>query len=258
MLLNRLYINPLQKTIKIKKTAIYIQTKSEFVNTNSVPSPINNPIIHNTMGKYLNILSPISGKVGPVVGSSIYGIHYLRAYNGNPRNPKTELQTNQRGKFKICMDFLRPLNPILKIGWAGAKKMSPMNAAMKYHLLNAITGTTPEDFAIDTEKIVLSRGNLTPPIGASANAQNGEVVFTWSDNSDSPGAQPNDKAIVCLVNTNNNEVVFEIAADREELTKSLMTPSAWISQRVCAYMSFVSTDSKTVSNSVYIGKVTVQ
>jgi len=45
------------------------------------------------------ILGGFRGKVGNVVGSSIFGIDVMRAYQPDVRNPRTESQTTQRQKI---------------------------------------------------------------------------------------------------------------------------------------------------------------
>lgn len=59
------------------------------------------------------ILGGFSGKVGTVIGSSWKGISYMRGRAQNVKNPQTEKQIEQRSKFALTLDFLKPITPFV-------------------------------------------------------------------------------------------------------------------------------------------------
>jgi len=63
------------------------------------------------------ILGGFSGRVGTVVGSSWKGISYMRSLPQKVKNPRTLLQMNQRTKFAVTLNYLKPLNGLLRTGW---------------------------------------------------------------------------------------------------------------------------------------------
>ena len=205
------------------------------------------------------ILGGFSGKVGTVIGASWKGIAYMRSLPQKVKNPRTEPQMMQRTKFAIALNFLKPMNGLLRTGWKMyAHRQSPINAAMSYTIANAITGTFP-DYAIDASKVFISRGSLTPAHNATATAAAGRTVnFAWSDNSGSSVAKQTDKAMLAVVNPAKSEAVFNAAgAERTAGTQSVTLPADWVGATVMAYIGFISEDGKEVANSVYLGSITV-
>ena len=205
------------------------------------------------------ILGGFSGKVGTVVGASWKGIAYMRSLPQKVRNPRTEPQRMQRSKFALSLNFLQPMNGLLRTGWKlYAHRQSPINAAMSYTIANAITGTYP-NYSIDPGKVFISRGALAPAVNASAVASSGATVtFSWSDNSGTSAANQTDKALLAVVNPEKSEAVLDAdGARRSDITLSVNLPADWVGSTVHAYIGFVTEDSKEVANSVYLGSLTV-
>ncbi|MCL2728360.1 MAG: DUF6266 family protein [Bacteroidales bacterium] len=213
------------------------------------------------MGKIRKgILGGFSGKVGTVVGASWRGIAYMRSLPLKVRNPRTQPQLEQRSKFALTLDFLKPITGLLRIGWKlYSHKQSPFNAAISYTIANAITGSYPS-YAINPSKVMISRGALSPAVDAAATAASsgGSIYFDWVDNSGSSTAKVTDKALVAVINPTKSEAVFDTAgATRTDASQSVNTPANWVGDTVHAYMGFISEDGKDVANSVYLGTVTV-
>jgi len=174
------------------------------------------------------ILGGFSGKVGTVVGSSWKGIAYMRSLPLKVKNPRTEPQMNQRSKFALSLGFLKPMTELLRVGWKlYAYKQSAFNAATSFMIANAIKGKYP-NYSIDTTKVLISRGALTPASNAMAIPVSGAINFEWDDNSGLSSAKPTDKALLAVVNTDKSEAVFDAAgAARSETSQSLNLPSNW-------------------------------
>src|SRR5574344_2089612 len=114
------------------------------------------------------ILGGFSGKVVTVVGGSWKGISYMRGRAQSIKNPRTEAQMEQRGKFALTLAFLKPITAYVRTGYKNyASKQTEFNAAMSYICLNAITGTYP-DYTLDFSLALVSRGHLTPAAHAAA------------------------------------------------------------------------------------------
>ena len=212
------------------------------------------------MGKIRKgILGGFSGKVGTVVGATWKGIAYMRSLPQKVRNPRTEPQMMQRTKFAVTLNFLKPLNGLLRTGWKMyAHRQSPINAAMSYTIANAITGAYP-NYAIDPSKVFISRGGLAPALNASATASAGaSIIFDWEDNSGLSTAKQTDRALLVVVNPAKSEAVFDTTgATRSETTMSVNLPADWLGAAVETYIGFISEDGREVANSVYLGTVTV-
>ena len=63
------------------------------------------------------ILGGFSGKVGTVIGSSWKGISYMRGRAQGVKNPRTEGQVEQRSKFALTLDFLKPITAYVRTGY---------------------------------------------------------------------------------------------------------------------------------------------
>ena len=204
------------------------------------------------------ILGGFSGKVGTVVGASWRGIAYMRSLPQKVRNPRTEPQVSQRTKFALALNYLRPMNGLLRTGWKpSAHRQSPINAALSYTLANAISGTFP-DYEIDPSKVLISRGALTPAANAKATQSSSAIIFEWDDNSGTSAAKQTDKVLLAVVNPAKSEAIFDAAgAERTTGTQTVALPVYWSGDSVKAYLGFISEDGKEVANSVYLGSIVV-
>src|SRR5690349_16463419 len=114
------------------------------------------------MGRYKNgINGPISGKVGQVIGANWRGVEVLKGLSTPSSKPPSEKQLDQRFKFSMVNNWLKPLRDLIWIGFqvfTGTR--TPMNGAVSLMLNEAITGNNRQNFAIDFAKVILSRGEL--------------------------------------------------------------------------------------------------
>ena len=204
------------------------------------------------------ILGGFSGKVGTVVGGNWKGIGYMRSLPVKVRNPRTLPQLTQRSKFAITLNYLRPLNALLRTSWKlYAHGQSPINAAMSYTLANAVRGAYP-NYSIDPAKVLISRGNSTPARNATAFVESGVVEITWDDNSGVNSAKQTDKALIAIVNRERGEVITDSGgAERMTGMQSVEMPADWSGEPVDVYLGFISEDGKEVANSVYLGNLVV-
>lgn len=204
------------------------------------------------------ILGGFSGKVGTVVGSSWKGINYMRGRAQSVKNPRTEGQMEQRSKFSLALDFLKPITAFIRIGYkVYANKQTAFNAAMSYIVKNAISGAFP-NYSLDHSLTLVSRGNLTQPTNASAAMGAGKVTVSWTDNSGQGDAQATDVAMPLAFNADKGEAVFNTAAaTRADQRAELAFPADWVGDTVEIYLGFVSADGVSVSNSLYLGSKVV-
>jgi len=204
------------------------------------------------------ILDGFSGKVGKVVGSSWKGISYMRSLPEKYEDPRTPAQLSHRSKFALTINFLKPLNTLLRSGWKlYADRQTPMNAAVSYTFANAIAGNYP-DYFINPSKVLISCGGLTPAVNAKAVVESGAIHFMWKDNSGVNSAKQNDKALIAIINIAKGETITDSAgAERMTGTQTVALPDGWIGDAVETYIGFISDDGGEVANSVYLGSITV-
>lgn len=205
------------------------------------------------------ITGGFSGKVGTVIGVSWNGVDYMRGRASEIVNPKTEAQQNQRAKVTAMVRFLRPMKDFLRVGFKKqAVKMSAFNAATSYNMAHAIHGFYP-DFEIDYSKVMVSQGKLPGAENPDVNAQeNGQVVFSWEDNSLDKGAMPNDKVLLLAVDGEKGKVFTVMEGNmRMEGTQTVTLPSHFAGAEVHCYIAFRNAKQTDISESRYAGSVMV-
>jgi hypothetical protein len=212
------------------------------------------------MGTFLKgILGGFSGKVGNVIGASWSGIDYLRSLPRKSSKPPTEAQLKQRMTFGLVMGFLRPIGILLKVGYQAYKgKETPINAASRYHLEHAVTGIYP-NLTIDLPEVVISKGNLLAPYFAEIGSSvAGEVKFDWLNNAPVGSTNGTDRATLLIYNPEKDQFTYlQSAAARSALTFTLELPTDYSGDLVHGWLCFVSVNGKEVSDSAYLGTVTV-
>ncbi|MBQ6667359.1 MAG: hypothetical protein IJM65_04505 [Bacteroidales bacterium] len=203
------------------------------------------------------ILGAFSGKVGTVVGGSWKGISYMRSMPESVANPRTEKQQKQRSKFSLVQSFLRPLMPLVRIGYKSmANKRTAYNAATSYILKNAITGTYPA-FTINYPNVLLSHGSLPNVSGTAAKSGN-NIVCTWTDNSGEGAALATDAVYAVAYNASKNEAASNTEAVRSDGAASIAVQAGWAAgNKLEIYLFLTSADESMVSTSSFLGEITL-
>lgn len=217
------------------------------------------------MGKISNgILGGVSGKIGNVVGSSWKGIDYLKTLPASYSDAKTDVQISNRSKFQTVVRFLQPLTEVIRVGFkALAVKKSAFNAATSYTYHNAATGTYP-NVSIDYSKVMMSKGSLRGADNANATSfAAGKLNVSWEDNSGLSSASSNDAVMVVAYHPELEDAFYHLnAASRGDSSVELDLPQSYSGSEVQVYLSFFAVNggsaaSKSVSNSAYLGAVTI-
>jgi hypothetical protein len=202
------------------------------------------------------ILGFFRGKVGRVIGSVVRGVHYMKGLGDIRTDNPSPAQLDQRMKFALMTAFIKPLKALVKTGFpVAADGPTSLNLALSANLNNAITGIRPA-FVVDYEKFVFSKGSLPKALGAGLGLQdNANLEFTWIT---SGSMNPTDQATLLVYNpAQQTYVTLPNAAPRSALSYVLQLPPDFGGQLVHGWMCFVSADKKEVSNSVYLGSLTI-
>lgn len=204
------------------------------------------------------ILGPVSGTVGTVVGGSWKGISYIRSQSTARRTSFSIRQLEQQAKFSLMVKFLQSMTPLLTVSFRNyAVEMSGFNNAMRYNMLNAITGSYPA-YEVDYAMALVSRGDLPNgqnPTAASTVA--GTVAFQWTDNSGMGKALPTDTSLLAVYCPERNQCVYTtLGATRSTGSATLLVP-AFSGLEVQTYIGFLCSDNKTIASSIHTGALTV-
>jgi hypothetical protein len=211
-------------------------------------------------------LGLITGKVGTVIIKQWRGIETVQSLPHWKKGKRicSDDQIEQQVLFKSLSQFLNHSQSAIRLGFQLPKKaeMTPMNAALSYHLLNTVTGTF-ENWSIDYNKVKFSR-----PIHRIDNGWNIQfgvdeasvLQVTWELNPFPEKTTLNsDQAVIvyhsqrlarmrlATANTPRSAMVFKLPV---VLTLEADEINCW------AY--FISADKKRVSETKYLGTISIQ
>lgn len=212
------------------------------------------------MGKIIKgILGGFSGLTGTVVGAEWRGLDVIRSRPKKSSKPPTALQIAQRAAFKIMSDFMQEIRDIVAFGFQSHKTgKTPYNAAFSVNLENAITGVYPLQ-TVDYSKIVIASGGLRGVNnGSITTAAVAEIDFSWDINALAGNPRLLDKLTILVYCPMMFEyVAIERVADRSAGTYTLSVPGSFSSESVHCWAFFSDEKGKRVSDSRYLGAVTV-
>jgi len=206
------------------------------------------------------ILGGFSGKVGTVIGGEWKGIDFIKSKPAHIANPRTEAQQVQRVKMVVVIKFLSPLKAFLRVGFKKqAIKMTAFNVATSYNLAHAIIGTYPE-YRIDYSKVMVSQGKLPGALDPGVNSPaNGQVKFTWADNSSLNGAMGNDGAVLLVYDPEKGLVFTSFAGSvRGVGTQIIQLPANFKGDEVQCYIAFQNASQTVISDSQFAGSILVK
>lgn len=203
------------------------------------------------------ILGGFRGTVGTVVGATWRGMDILRSRPRKSSKPPTAAQLEQRAKFGLISQFLRPMRPVLRSFFGQpASERSRSNLATSYHIRQALMGNYP-DFEIDFQKVVVSKGELTrlenPVLTPAAQAV---LQIFWTDNTGEGQAKTDDLLFVVVYNQTRRDSRYKLqAATRATGTYAYNLPDTWIGDKLHFYIGVADATSKLWSNSEYFGPI---
>ena len=206
------------------------------------------------------ILGKFLGKVGPVTGYMRNGQNIVRTSSSKKDTLITPARTNQREKIKLCNEFVKPF-----VGTGFFTRSFPpygnrgtgFNRAMGVVLNLGIYGNYPH-LTLSYPDVLISKGVLPSAANAAAVVNTeGNIVFSWQNNSNAGTAKPTDKAILLAYFTGLGQIIYSFdAATRAGETATLIT-SKLQGNTAETWIGFLSSDEKDAANSVYTGSVEV-
>ena len=211
------------------------------------------------MGKIPNgILGELIGKLGPVTGYVRNGQKLVRTA-GTYSSPKsTPRRLQQREKIKVCNDFTRAFS---RTGFFNKTFPSYGDTGTGYNratsaIMNlAIMGSYPNT-SISFPLVLISRGPLPAAanVATVANAE-GNLLFTWGDNSGTGTARANDKVILVAYFPAINQMIYSINAATRDDCQALLETKIMKGYEAETWIGFLNDAEKDAANSVYAGNV---
>ena len=181
----------------------------------------------------------LCGVIGNVVACTWKGIPYLRSLPARVNDPKTRKQLAQRGRFSVALSLLRPLAPVLRLGFQEeAVRQTAFNAAMSHTMRHALE-ETEEGIAVNYRHVWISRGTLAGVPEARVTPGSGKAVFTWNASGCTGNASPRDNALLVAFHEPTQTAVYETSGTlRGEGRAELEYPKEWMSGDLAIYLGF--------------------
>jgi hypothetical protein len=213
-----------------------------------------------------SILGEMSGKVGNVVLTRWKDIKIVKSCPTPVRKGKESVkQLKQRALFRSVMEFLSCLGKrAVNLGFQLPKnaKITASNAAASYHLQHAVSGKYPE-YYIDLEKVRLSKplNRTEEGLNAKFSSKGKGMSVQWELNSfPEKTTRLDDRAIVVAFNGTRG-IGLSYNEDnilRSSLSYSFACPDRFVGDEIFCWMFFVSANGKRVSETQYLGSVTLR
>jgi len=209
-------------------------------------------------------LGLFNGKIGALVISKWKDM-YVGKSLPKPSSKKPSVpQLEQQIRFKLMIKFMRSFKSEIPFSYQKSpKNKTAMNMAIQYNLGNAITGIYP-NYVIDYANVKLSQPyerdtQIDNGLDISAIALPGrKVKVTWKtdENLDHPGTKLTDQAYVYFYHPGKQMFFTPSHPERSKLTLDITLPSIFVGE-LHGWVFFLSEDRKLVSDTQYLGKLTV-
>lgn len=204
------------------------------------------------------ILGELIGKIGPVTGYKRHGRNIVRPAKNNVKDKLTPQRLAQREKIKICNNFTKAFagtgfftKTFPAYGHGGSGYNRAMSALMNLALVSSYPA-----LSISYPQVLISKGPLPSPDNALAAADaDGNIQFTWNDNSTTGTAKGSDKVIIVAYFPSEEQAIFTVDAGTRTDGQATLPASVMKGFIAETWIGFLSADEKDAANSVYAGKV---
>ena len=130
----------------------------------------------------MGILGGFSGRVGTVVGYYRRGGWYVRAYQPHIKDRRSELQLQQRSRFKQMILFASQATPVLRVGLrAKARGMGLTEGNLFLRMNHVCFARGGGSEGVDYARLCFSKGGLAAPRASYYTVSEGGVITVgWS------------------------------------------------------------------------------
>ncbi|WP_316822554.1 DUF6266 family protein [Pedobacter gandavensis] len=197
----------------------------------------------------------LKGKVGNLVFYMLNGQPVVRLIGRKGKPTIPQLANYQ--KMSVTMDLLRYMGSYIKLGYGLKAKGTVYNAhnlATSYHKKHALKGEYP-NISVDYTKLKLSEGSMPETRDLKIVKVAGGLEISWNPEFDN-NIKHNDSAMVmiCMPQTGKSKEFLNIAR-RSEGKCFVHLYEGELEQQLEPYISFISADGESVSDSVYLGNL---
>lgn len=206
------------------------------------------------------IFGKMRGKIGGMVLYERKGVVVGRSLP-DIKKPRSKAQLAQQQKMTMISPILNAASDFIKVGFAGIAKKdknpTANNFAKSYNLSAAIKGIYPEQ-EIDYPSVLLTNGTLDPAYLPTAVVEGKGIRFRWAIDPAGKNYNQKDIVMVLVYSPELRRAEFSLSGNRRaSLMEELLplNPYKWKGMKLYAYISFVKSDLKEISKSVFVGEL---
>jgi len=193
------------------------------------------------------IIAGLRGVIGQMEVYEVKGHVYARLRRQKTKKAPSAKQLACRARMQTVSEFLNPLTPFLKVGYAAIAKKSrgsTYNAAVSYNMKNAV-----DENGLHYERTRVAEGPISNyGLNAKVKWKDNKLVFTWDQN-----GEDSDDQVMLLAYCHYSHVVYNLEGATRDKGKDILAIDE--KDHYLVYISFVSKDRKRCSNSVYLGEI---
>jgi hypothetical protein len=203
-------------------------------------------------------LGHYKGKIGPNYGYIMHNKQIIRAAP-HITKPRSEKQIAQQSKMTVMSTMLNLIKVYLRVGFASTaakKDINAASAAKSYNLKQAIIGTYP-DFEIDYPQVRLTDGNLAAALHPEVQAVAEGFRFTWDYDAHDMTGSSFDRTMLMAYFPEKKQFFQMIGGlNRDSCAETLAVYESAKGYEAETYISFITSDHRSISNSIYTGRIT--
>lgn len=155
--------------------------------------------------------------------------------------------------------FLGAFTDFVKAGFTYAttgKGLTPYAAAVGYQLKHVFRGEYP-NYTIDYAQARLTEGPInTEGINAAVTIQGNKLIFTWTP--DLSYTHSSDRVMLLGYSPVLNEAEYKLCGEKRSTGRDvlILSDETWKDKTIETYLSFISENGITCTNSIYLGTLT--
>lgn len=207
------------------------------------------------MARIKSLFEHSQGKLGALVFYQVGDEVFVRTRAQQFRDRKSPAQLAQRQRLQVMNSFLKSFRDLLSRTFtAGETGKAGFQAAKSYNMRNALSGEYPH-IAVDMGKVLLSRGPLSVPLQATAQAHPEGVLIEWENGFGNGCGAANDALVVVAYFSNSGRSQYRFTETYRSEGRYLWklplqdggdaNPDIWI--------AFRNPQETLMSNSLYAG-----
>ena len=197
------------------------------------------------------------GKLGNTVSYPLNGQVVTREIGFSKKDPSIP-QLTIRLKTKMITALLKPVLPFVGIGFESETKkslLSPYNLATSINWLNAVVGDYP-NFKIDFSKVLFSKGTIPVNNQVMVGTTVGGLKFSWDNSANLAKMSDNDHVMLMAYCPEKDCAFCQLDGDKRRVGfEEIFLPRYHETVLMHTYVAFISSDRKSISNSLYTGTV---